>query len=179
MPAFALFGSSYISRLERFCNGDLQVPMSCHFFGAGGMKVTSISVPKYTQLLQLNPDYVFIQLGGNDISSTTIPREIFEKIIGCVDHLYLNGVKRVYVGEILRRGAFRDSHLTTAQFNRIRRTINKLLKKKLGSDFIMFPDIHFPMDYSPDQVHLSCGNSRKSGMVKYFHRLRKIIVSTQ
>ena len=81
MPAFALFGSSYISRLERFCNGDLQVPMSCHFFGAGGMKVTSISVPKYTQLLQLNPDYVFIQLGGNDISSTTTPREIFEKII--------------------------------------------------------------------------------------------------
>lgn len=146
------------------------------FFGLGGMKIASISIPKYTKLLNFKPNYVFIQLGGNDINSDCVPRDIYEKIVGCVDHLYLNGGKRVYVGEILRRGHFKDSKMTTTQFNRIRRTINKLLKKRLGSDFILFPDIHFPTDYCKDSVHLSC-STKKSGMMKYVYRLRKLIAS--
>lgn len=177
MPHFGLFGSSYISRLEKFCDGDLQdlVPKSCGFFGLGGMKIASILIPKYTKLFNFKPNYVFIQLCGNDIKYDCVPRDIYEKIVGCVDHLYLNGEKRVYVGEILRRGHFKDSKMTTTQFNR-RRTINKLLKKRLGSDFILFPDIHFPTDYCKDSVHLSY-SIKKSGMMKYVYRLRKLIAS--
>ncbi|OWF46777.1 uncharacterized protein LOC110455218 [Mizuhopecten yessoensis] len=75
MPKFAILGSSYISRLRDFCEGDLKVPGECRFFGKGGMRTDTIPNWMMTDLRALDAWAVFIQLGGNDIRQNSNPRE--------------------------------------------------------------------------------------------------------
>ena len=95
--------------------------------------------------------YVFLNLGGNDINSTTNPDEVFHDIMYVVNELYRYGVKRVFVASILARGKFPIwTGLSIKTFTVMRRSINK----KLGADFIeVGKRLMFPRHYDKDLVH--------------------------
>ena len=58
-----------------------------------------------------------INIGGNDITTTSGPEDIVERIVKLVDQLYRRRrVKMVYVAEIQTRGDFRGG-LTKQEFD--------------------------------------------------------------
>ena len=105
MAKIALLGDSYVTRLEKFCLGDLKVPGDVRFFGVGGMKLEN-----YAQALEgvklFHPDAVFINLGGKSFSPKTEPRQLAEQLVNVVNELKVIGVK-VFLAEIKERGRFK------------------------------------------------------------------------
>ena len=75
MARIALFGSSYIARLEEFCWGDLKVPGDVRFFGIGGMKFETCA-ETMKKVKSFKPGAVYIFLGGNSITKNTKPSEL-------------------------------------------------------------------------------------------------------
>ena len=71
------------------------------------------------------------------------------------DELHRHGVRRVYVASIIERGSFPTfTGLTPEKFNKIRRAVNKGLRKKFGSSFIdVGKKIKYPNHYDGDLVH--------------------------
>lgn len=171
MAKIALFGDSYISRLEEFCKGDLRVPGDVRFFGVGGMNFDNYS-KVFKEVKLFRPDAVFINLGGNSISTDTKSNELSEKLCELVEELKENGVKKVYVAEITTRGKFKPTNLDKKCFDGQQTKINKILRKKYGDDFIVFGDIKYHRDYSTDLVHY---NDR--GLQKFFYSLRRVLFS--
>lgn len=152
MAKIALFGDSYIKRLGKY----LGVPGECRFFGVGGMRADRPHQEVLNQLLEFQPDTVFVFIGGNDISVNSSPRQTFDDIVNIMDSIDNNVATTVYIGEILTRGQFSKSPgLTKDIFDRKRKLINKKLKKKYGRLFVTFPDIHFPDHYDKNNVHLN------------------------
>ncbi|KAK3107288.1 hypothetical protein FSP39_011166 [Pinctada imbricata] len=135
MSRIALFGSSYIRRLDEFCGGDLGIPHTVKFFGKGGMTAGHPHFFLKSQVLHFQPDIVFICLGGNDISATSSPCEIVRNIKTLVNELISTGVRRVLVSEVLERGDFTKAPgLTKDSFDKQRKKINQMLKSKLGKN---------------------------------------------
>ena len=66
------------------------------------------------------PDlHTFLHFGGNDISSDSSPRVIFEEIKRRVEELISSGVQCVWVGEVLPQGRFnRCPGLNAAEYER-------------------------------------------------------------
>lgn len=89
----ALLGDSYISRLERFCDGDLKVPGHVKFFGKSGMRTDSMPSDFLNGLLAFKADVVFLSVGGNDIQYNSTPKEIIRRILSIRETLIINGVK--------------------------------------------------------------------------------------
>ena len=180
MPTFALFGASYIKRLENYCRGDLNVPGKVKFYGKGGLRsdriMTDIKAKRlWRDCLRAEADVYFIHIGGNDITKTSEPEDIFRRIVGMVDKLHRRTRCQVYVAEIQTRGDFRDG-LTKPEFDKQRHEINELLKEKYDQYLVRFDEIVYPDDYDDDLVHLdaSGGRRRSSGMGKFHHRIRRI-----
>ncbi|KAK3089506.1 hypothetical protein FSP39_018796 [Pinctada imbricata] len=176
MAKIAIFGSSYVSRLGRYCNFDLKIPGIVRFFGQGGMKACdAIDSRKFSQLLDFSPDVVFMVIGGNDVSDTSIPSDIFKSIMEIISTLYSSGVKRVFISEIIERGNFEKAPgLTRERFNKQRKVINKKLKTACRDNFVMMK-VKFPKDYDEnDFVHLNC-----DGLRAYFFRVRIILCSVK
>ena len=192
MPTtIALYGDSYISRLQDYCDGDLRVPASIYWCGKGGLRTDFLNrkgvidknaKSSYDQLKRLRPDVVIINVGGNDLSTTTKPREIYDHIISLVHDFHQAGVKDVYVAEIMTQGDFTkcpDPQMNKKLFDLQHKKINILLAKELKGKFIDFPDIHYPADYLRDLVNMreydptSCNTGQK----KYESRLRRVICS--
>ena len=171
MAKIALFGDSYIARLEEFCCGDLRVPGDVRFFGFGGMNFDNYS-DEFIKLKSFYPDAVFINLGGNSITTETKPNKLAGKLRDLVTELKENGVKRVYVAEITTRGKFRPVNLMKKCFDDQRTKMNKTLRKMYGVDFIVFRDIKYHLDYSTDLIHY---NDR--GLQKFFYCVRRVLLS--
>lgn len=173
MARYALFGSSYIARLGRYCNHSLDVPGTCRFFGKGGMRSDRIPQDILQELIDYRPDIVFIHLGGNDISTTSNPQDIFDRLAALVDQLKFCGAKHVLVAEVITRGQFRKSPgLTKLDFDVQRLKINRLLRKKLGGMFVHFNyEVLFPVDYDNDLVHIGAGR----GMRRYLQRIHEVL----
>ena len=84
MPTtIAMYGDSYISRFQDYCNGDLRVPASIYWQGKGGLRTDFLNKKavidknvktSYDLLKSLQPDVVIINMGGNALSSTTKPQ---------------------------------------------------------------------------------------------------------
>ncbi|XP_033730279.1 uncharacterized protein LOC117319617 [Pecten maximus] len=166
MAKFAVFGSSYVTRLERYCHGDLKVPGTVRFFGKGGMRSDSIPRQLLRDLIEYNPDVVLIQLGGNDISATSSPNDIFQRLLTLQVDLHHAGIQEVYFTEIVRRGNFDKSPgLTATSFEKQRKKINRLLLTRPRYIKIR---VNFPEDYDRDQVHFN-----DSGLRTQFHALRR------
>ena len=69
MVKFAVFGSSFVARLNTFCTGDMKISGECNFcFGLGGMKAENVSDSLLVKLRLYAPDEVFIHIGANEIS---------------------------------------------------------------------------------------------------------------
>ncbi len=114
MAKIAIFGDSYVTRLRRHCNNDLEVPVNVHFFCVGGMRADAVFTERRFReqldlMLQFRPEAVFINLGANDIESGSSPAEIFHHITTVVDVLRENGVETVYYQELGKRGKFRGN----------------------------------------------------------------------
>ena len=175
-----VFGDSYVSRLEKYCDGNLRVPGTINFLGKGGLRACKLSnVPQYIDLLRSKSDVVFVHLGGNDISPTSNPHEIFDAIRRqIVTDLHGNGVRCIYVGQILPRSDFsKCPGLTKSCFERQRNRINYLLGNEYKDFFLKFKDIRCPRDYLPDGVHLKTDDVVKNriGMKKYAERIRLVL----
>ena len=171
MAKIALFGDSYISRLKKFCRGDMKFPGDVRFYGVGGMNLENYS-ETIEDVKLFHPDAVFINLGGNNITTKTKPSKFAENLMDIVKELNKIGVQKVYVAEITKRGKFKPEKLDKQCFDGQRTKINKLLRKKYGNDFIVFQDINYHRDYDTDLVHY---NDR--GMQKFFYRVRRLLLS--
>ena len=179
MPIFALFGDSYIKRLRDYCNDDLAVPGHVFFYGKGGLRTDRMVNSLWKRCLRREPDVCIINIGGNDITTTSEPEDIYQRIVKLVDQLYRRRhVKSVYVAEIQTRGNFRDG-LKKDEFDRQRLIINELLKERYGRCFVEFKDVVYPTDYDDDLVHMDMTERRRrnSGMRKFQNRVRRIFCS--
>ena len=179
MPTSALFGDSYITKLQDYCNDDLAVPGHVYFYGKCGLRTDRMVMSLWKRCLRRKPDVCFINVGGNDITMTSYPEDIYKRIVKLVDQLYRRQrVQMVYVAEIQTRGSFRGG-LTKEEFDRQRIIINDLLRERYDRWFVEFKDVIFPKDYDDDDlVHMDMKERlrRNSGMRKFQNRVRRIRV---
>ena len=139
MPkTIALYGDSYVARLQDYCNEDLRVPNDVYLFGKGGLRsdlskrngeVDISAKLMFRKLKELKPDAVFLNVGGNDLTTSSTPRQVIHRILGLTAELQKAGLRVVYVAEILTRGDFSkcpDPEMNQACFNRQRKKINSL-----------------------------------------------------
>lgn len=142
MAKHVLLGSSYVSRLERAFANNLKITGHVFFMGKGGMKTDNIPTEFFTSIKRIQPDCVFVRLGGNDITSDSYPKDIATRLLHvCLyDDLLKSGVKYVFVGEIIpRRHSQRHCPgLTHAEFDTQRNRVNCYLKKKIGQRLVRF-----------------------------------------
>jgi lysophospholipase L1-like esterase len=172
MVKFAVFGSSFVARLNTFCTGDMKNPGECNFFGLGGMKAENVSDSLLVKLRLYAPDVVFIHIGANDITKDSYCKTICENIQSLVGEIYKAGAKVVFVAEIYQRGNFTKAPgLTFQTYNKNKNSINRTLQKLFGDNFVKFKYISFHGDFGKDLVHFS-----PSGMKKYFSRIRRIFL---
>jgi len=162
MAVTVFFGSSFIERLRKYCEEDMEVPGTTIFCGKGGLRTDRMDTALLHRALKTNADIAYLQLGGNDITATSTPKDIFDRICTVVTLFLDSGIRQVYIGEILTRGNFSKAPgLTKESFDRQRKRINKSLEKKYTSNFVYFPDIKYPHDYVPDLVHLQTADKHK------------------
>lgn len=180
MAKHVLLGSSYVSRLERAFANNLKIPGHVFFIGKGGMKTDNIPTEFLTSIKRIQPDCVFVHLGGNDITSDSYPKDIATRLLCLYDDLLKSSVKYVFVAEIIpRRPSQRHCPgLTHAEFETQRKRVNCYLKKKIGQRLVRFKQITFPKDYDNDEIHLSTtAQSGRCGLEKYFFRIRRVLLS--
>ena len=153
MTTFALFGDSYIKRLRHYCDGDMAVPGRVYFYGKGGTPHRQTEDrpdgerTMGKRCIRREADVYLINIGGNDITTTSEPEDIFERIVKLVDQLYRrHRVKMVYVAEIQTRGDFRGG-LTKQEFDDQRLIINDLLRERYHRYYVQFSDVRYPTDY--------------------------------
>ena len=155
----AVYGDSYMAKLRNHCNSNLRVPATVYWFGKGGLrvdfkkrdgKIDTDAQAMYSRMIDLRPNVAFINVSGNDI--------------------------------IITRGDFSkspDPNLDKPTFDKIRQKVNALLAKCYKDNFIRFPDIKYPKDYSSDGVHVSTHSesTNNTGMKTYESRIRRVLCS--
>ena len=186
MARFSLLGDSYIKRLQKFCDGDLHAPGSARFVRQGGLRCDRLDTQMKKRMIRTatKSDYIFLSIGGNDISPISDPTRIYDNICDLVRELENAGVRRVFISEILPRADFKKSDppgLTKSKFERDRKKVNSLLIERYGSQVIRFHDIRCPRDYDEDLVHLSepTPSNKNCGIRKYFFRIRLAFCSAK
>ena len=105
MTKLAIFGDSYVTHLENFTFGRMDVSR-CRFFGVPGMSTTRKFDYKFKELKRYRPDVIFINLGGNDITKSTDVDMLVKRITQIVEELYLDGLRRIFVASTIERGSF-------------------------------------------------------------------------
>ena len=113
MPkTIALYGDSHVERLQEYCHEDLRVPSDVYWLGKGGLrsdfikrngKVDISAKSMFQKLKDLKPDAVFLNVGCNDLTTSSAPRQVVDRILGLTAQLQKAGVGLVYVTEILTR----------------------------------------------------------------------------
>ncbi|XP_060564019.1 uncharacterized protein LOC132723342 [Ruditapes philippinarum] len=132
MSKYAIFGDSFITRLQASTYGKLDFDRPHRFFGVSGMSTQRKFTSKFREMLEYRPRYVFINLGGNDITAACDIHSIYINLINIAEDLYNSGVERVFVASIIERGNFKQwTGLNSKMFNKIRRSLNNKLKKYL------------------------------------------------
>ncbi|XP_053402724.1 uncharacterized protein LOC128558010 [Mercenaria mercenaria] len=156
MKMYAIFGDSYISRLNKFNHGVLyDFNKKCKFYGVPGMSTQRKFEPEFQKMMMDKPKYVFLLLGGNDINRECEVIEIVNNIEHIVKRLKNNGVERVFVSSIAARGAFPAwTRLEKTRFDKVRRAINGKLFMVYKGDFVnLEKKLKFPKHYDKDLVH--------------------------
>ena len=83
MPVFGLFGSSYVARLKDFSCADMHVLGQCVFQGHGGLHTSTIT-DTVVEMTAARPNFIFLAIGGNDISVISKPEDIFADICNLI-----------------------------------------------------------------------------------------------
>jgi len=130
------------------------------------------SYPINTCIYFCNSRAVFLNVGGNDITSRCCTDTIFRDIVNIAEVLYANGVEKVFIASIVQRGKFKPwTGLDSDQFRMIRRSINKKLKSKYGECFVEVDKrLIFPRHYDSDLVH---PGDKEGGMNVLMHAVMK------
>ena len=111
----------------------------------------------WQKLLECKPSHAFFILGGNDITSTSNPMDIYRCIQRRID---LVQALHPRAFGILPCARFRDPELTIREFNRQAGIINWELRQKLGSRYVRPPVRLFNpngrrhKDYTSQLIHL-------------------------
>ena len=104
-------------------------------------------------MLEYEPDFCFIQIGGNDISDSSDAEKIAADIINITKLLKERGIHFV-VGEVMPRKLTRKP-LTPQAYENIRTTVNHILRVKTPSNtLVSFPEIDFEY-LNDDGIHLN------------------------
>ncbi len=166
----AIFGDSYVRRLETFCSGDLLVSSVVSWVGVGGLRAANCQ-RELTRAIGAGPDTAFVCIGGNDFCSSSNPLAIFRDISSAVEKFKSAGVQTVFVARILGRTRFpKDRNMTTELFDRKRRTVNRKLQKRYGDRVISFDSLSVKVHLGSDGVHFN-----DEGMRLYYTRIRQVL----
>ena len=135
LTSIALYGDSYVKRLREFCNNDLRVPGTVYWYDKGGLRADlkkrygqredTDARAMYNSMLELRPNVPFINVSGNDITSQTTPREIFDRMVLIVNDLQAAGTSTIFVAEIMTRGIFQRVPTNTLIRRRSTESIRK------------------------------------------------------
>ena len=116
----------------------------------------------WQKLLDYKPSHAFFILGGNDITSTSNPMEIYRCIRRRIDLVQaLHPLAFAFAFGIFPCTRFRDLELTNREFNRQAGIIDRELRRKLGSRYVRPPVRLFNpngrphKDYTSQLIHLS------------------------
>ena len=130
--------------------------------GKGGARVHDLSSDEiFAHVISSNPEYIFIQIGGNDIvSPSSVPivqqvKGIAQGIRELVDRFIDWGIKHIFVGEVFYREKPRG--ISLLDYKKIRSKVNRALYRNLDrvdrASFIHFPSIGHAR-YLVDGTHL-------------------------
>ena len=171
-----VFGSSHVKRLGKAI-GDLQLPSTIvTYMGHSGLCTSGRRFEKAkSRLLGAAPDYVFIIIGGNDLTPKCNVKGVFKNLLKLRKDCLNVGAKKVVISAILPRPCPRD--LSAHKFEVMRRGLNRRLSRKLkpAREFIGIGTALSPKRYFHcDGVHLNKkGNVRFSRMIR--RHLRRIM----
>ncbi|KAK6196336.1 hypothetical protein SNE40_001579 [Patella caerulea] len=116
-----VFGHSYVRRLENFCAENYlqwlnvgldgtEIQVDFHGIGGGTVCNGAKSIKNHSQTSILNSNYydcVFLQIGGNDLSSknkSTDPCKLAKDIFHFSNYLFYSfNVKHIIIGQLLSR----------------------------------------------------------------------------
>ena len=136
----ALVGHSFISRLEKDMHTrsdmakdfNLGIELTIKSFYKPGARISNMDefIP---QIVDFKPDILFLQIGGNDIPQKE-PEVIAEQILDLSTKLIQSGIKRVYIGQLLKRfeGYYIRGLQEEQEYQHIRSEANKKLKPHQG-----------------------------------------------
>ena len=116
----------------------------------GGLQASTVTHTMVKKMRAARPNFIFLAIGGNDISVLSTAADIFEDICKLVKTFKEASVQEVFISEILPRDDFSKSKppgLTKACFYRQRKAINGLLRERYGDCLIKFTDLRCPRDY--------------------------------
>ena len=125
------------------------------------MEAACVKTVIWQKLLDYKPSHAFFILGGNDITSTSNPMEIYRCIRRGIDLVKAPHPRAfVFAFRILPCARFRDPELTIREFNRQAGKINQELRRKLGSLYVR-PHVRLfnsngrhHKDYTSQLIHL-------------------------
>lgn len=191
VPKVLIFGHSFIKRLQQRTEADplnfkpdLDLKQcSVVFKGFGGLTLGIRSHAKKThfyalvdRLLRYSAyDIIVCQLGGNDISCDTSPKELAHALAEFVEYVKtLYGIKVVYICSVFTRHKPRG--LTAEYYEIFRLETNVLLQDSaLTSTFTFWP--HKRIFNSPHTLFLEDGTHLNDlGTKKFFNSLRRAVI---
>ena len=176
MARYAFFGDSLIARLEPFWYQiNAQLPGEVRFFSREDMKAAVLDLELLDEMINFRPDFVFIHIGREDIDNHSKPAQIFGRIVSVVEELKSEGVKKVYVGDILPKYCLNDDDFVC--FEKQARAVNTKLRKKYGGAFIKFSRTKTALSlrnkYDDDEPnHLN-----ERGLKQYLHGVKRVLLS--
>ena len=103
-----------------------------------------------------DPNFVFLQIGGNDILNETNVRQITD-IKFFYDALSTCNI-RVFVGELLVRGKVKEKYVSDVNtYMRYRNCICRVLRNKKfpGMDVIIHTNLNLGNHFAEDEIHLN------------------------
>ena len=175
MARYAFFGDSLIARLEPFWYQiDAKLPGEVGFFSREDMKTTVLDLELLDEMINFRPDFVFIHIGREDIDNHSKPAQIFARIVSVVEELKSEGVKKVYVGEILPKHCLNDDD--SVCFERQAKKVNRKLAMKYKDAFIKLRGknaLAHRNRYEDDEPnHLN-----ERGLKQYLHGVKRVLLS--
>ncbi|XP_061187523.1 uncharacterized protein LOC133195650 [Saccostrea echinata] len=187
MTAMNVFviGHSYIRRLKEYCvqkgteNLGLD-PKQYHvtFRGKGGLKLSKCDSRSEFLCFDTVPDVVFLQIGENDISTSTNSRKLAMDIISVAQYLRDGvGVKLIIIGQLIRRMQFascRDFNATVVEINlHVKQMSDPLCGIHYWGHRGFWNDLQY---LGPDGVHLLCTPTEDQPMRKYRRSVRNAVI---
>ena len=187
MTKVLIIGSSHVNRFEKFVkeqgleNFNIESNVDVRFCGISGGKITSTAhVNRLSRAIELQrPEFVIVQIGGNDIDSTDMGNDNVEcvmlRLVNLCE-LFSSKYKltRVFINQLLPRSKTRN--ISTDLYNEYVHQANKVLKREaMPRESIVYWKLkgfsHPTETVFADGVHMN-----QSGFRKYYRHIRGAIL---